>query len=64
MLLLCSDGLYGVVPDEAIAAILRNSDPLPRKVTSLKEAARAAGAPDNISCILLRETADPTGPAR
>jgi serine/threonine protein phosphatase PrpC len=64
ILLLCSDGLYGVVPKEGIVSILRTPDPLPYKVNNLKEAARAGGAPDNISCILLREEPDPPGPAR
>jgi protein phosphatase len=56
MLLLCSDGLHGVVEAERVEAILR-ADPdasLEQKCRALIEAARAAGGPDNITAVLLR----------
>lgn len=58
MLLLCSDGLHGVVAEEGIVATLRSHDSIHQKVAVLREAARAGGAPDNISCILLRYAPD------
>jgi protein phosphatase len=54
VLLLCSDGLDGVVPQEGIVSVLQSNEMLPQKVARLCEAARAGGAPDNVSCILLR----------
>jgi len=52
--LLCSDGLHGVVPAEAIGEILAGPDGLEGKCRLLIEAARAAGGPDNITVVLLR----------
>lgn len=52
-LLLCSDGLHGPVPDEAIAAILESPCCVERKLADLNHAADEAGAPDNVSCVLL-----------
>jgi serine/threonine protein phosphatase PrpC len=54
VILLCSDGLHGVVSDEGIVSTLRSSATVREKVERLREAARTAGGPDNISCILLR----------
>jgi serine/threonine protein phosphatase PrpC len=54
VLLLCSDGLYGIVSEQDIISILESGQSLDCQVTSLKEAALAAGAPDNVSCVLLR----------
>jgi protein phosphatase len=62
MLLLCSDGLYDVVSNARIADILRSGEPVQRQVLRLKEAARAAAAPDNVSCILLRYEPGPPLP--
>jgi len=53
-LLLCSDGLYGIVSEQDIISILESDQSLDCQVASLKEAALAAGAPDNVSCVLLR----------
>jgi len=53
ILVLCSDGLYGVVSEEGIILVLESDESLPCQLTRLKEAALAAGAPDNISCVLL-----------
>ncbi len=57
MVLMCSDGLHGVVEEERIAAILRDggpAQPLADKCGGLIEAARGAGGPDNITTVLLR----------
>jgi protein phosphatase len=57
MLLMCSDGLHGVVAQDRIEAILRDGEPgqsLELKCHELIEAARAAGGPDNITAALLR----------
>jgi protein phosphatase len=59
VLLLCSDGLHGVVPVEAIVSVLLSGESLQQKTGRLHDAARAGGAPDNVSCILLRYEADP-----
>jgi PPM family protein phosphatase len=53
-LLLCSDGLWGVVSQAEVARII-NSNPDPRVAAQLLvDAANAAGGPDNISAILIR----------
>jgi len=57
MLLMCSDGLHGVVEEQRIIAILRDGatdQPLEEKCRELIEAARGAGGPDNITAVLLR----------
>ncbi len=53
-LMLCSDGLWGVVPDEKIARIIRESTTLDQACQRLVDAANEAGGPDNISVILVR----------
>jgi len=57
-LLLCSDGLYGVVEEDGIAAVLRSGESVQQSVVRLREAARAGGGPDNISCIVVRYDGD------
>jgi serine/threonine protein phosphatase PrpC len=53
-LLLCSDGLWGVVPEEEIVRLVTTS-PDPQSACQLMvDAANAAGGPDNISAILVR----------
>ncbi len=54
VLLLCSDGLHGVIPDDQIAAMLSGQSELERCAHGLIEAARDAGGPDNITVVLLR----------
>ena len=58
LLLLCSDGLHGVVEPSVIEGILRDNapghEPLDYKCSTLIEAAKQAGAPDNVTCVLLR----------
>lgn len=52
--LLCSDGLFSVVNDAKIAAILAVRDiPLERVSQRLVEAANAEGGPDNITALVL-----------
>lgn len=56
-ILLCSDGLHGVVEPELIASALHNtSQSLEAKCQFLIESARQAGGPDNITTVLLRAT--------
>ncbi|MHB1844878.1 MAG: PP2C family protein-serine/threonine phosphatase [Deltaproteobacteria bacterium] len=54
LLMLCCDGLHGMVEDPAIAKILRDSSDLPTACRLLVEAANAAGGVDNITVILVR----------
>ena len=51
-LLLCSDGLCGVVSDEDIAAMVRKDGSLKEKTDDLVNAAKDAGGPDNITVVL------------
>jgi serine/threonine protein phosphatase PrpC len=54
VVLLCSDGLSGVVTDESIAdALAANADP-ERVCDDLVARALQAGAPDNVTCIVFR----------
>ena len=52
--LLSSDGLHGVVAREELERILRVEEPLETKCRRFIDAARAAGAPDNVTAVLLR----------
>jgi PPM family protein phosphatase len=52
--LLCSDGLHGVIGAAAIRSILGGGDTLENGANRLISAARAAGAPDNVSAVLLQ----------
>ncbi|MCA9655812.1 MAG: serine/threonine-protein phosphatase [Myxococcales bacterium] len=54
-LMLCTDGLYDMVPDPTIAEHLaRTSEPVDRVVHSLIDAANAAGGRDNVTVVLAR----------
>ncbi len=53
-LMLCSDGLWGVVADQDISRIIREAPSLQRACQNLVEAANAAGGPDNISVIIVQ----------
>jgi PPM family protein phosphatase len=55
-LLMCSDGLHGVVEPQALAQILGSGGTLEDRGRMLIEAARANGGPDNITAVLLQET--------
>jgi PPM family protein phosphatase len=52
--LLCSDGLSDMLPDAAIAQVMRASDKLALTGQALIAAANAAGGRDNISVVLVR----------
>jgi protein phosphatase len=52
--LLCCDGLWGAVPDEAIATILGSTPDLEAAVQLLVDAANEAGGPDNITALVVR----------
>ena len=53
VVLLCCDGLSGMVPDERIAEIVRQHQrDLKAAAQALVEAANAAGGVDNITCVL------------
>jgi protein phosphatase len=53
-LLLCSDGLWGVVPDLEIFRIVNSATNPAEACQNLIEAANEAGGPDNISVILVK----------
>jgi serine/threonine protein phosphatase PrpC len=53
-LLLCSDGLWGVVPDDKLADITRSSSEPQLGCQSLIHLANEAGGPDNISVIIVQ----------
>jgi serine/threonine protein phosphatase PrpC len=53
-LMLCTDGLWGVVPDEAIYRSLVEAPNLQRACNNLVTAANIAGGPDNISVVLVQ----------
>jgi protein phosphatase len=54
VLLLCSDGLHGYVPDPAIQGILNSTPELNDAAATLVAAANAAGGHDNVSVQLIR----------
>jgi serine/threonine protein phosphatase PrpC len=53
-LLICSDGLWGVVPEADIFRIIKNSPNPSIACHELTKAANAAGGPDNISAVLVQ----------
>ena len=53
-ILLCSDGLHGVAPDERIGEVLSGSDSLEAKCQKLIALARECGGPDNITAVILK----------
>jgi serine/threonine protein phosphatase PrpC len=58
MVLICTDGLHGVVDAASIERILRGSmdgATLEESCRRLVEAAKAAGGPDNVTCLLVRK---------
>jgi serine/threonine protein phosphatase PrpC len=63
--LLCSDGLSDMLPDPAIAQVMRANDRLATAAVALIAAANAAGGRDNISVVLVHAKggAAPTGRA-
>lgn len=53
-LMLCSDGLWGVVADDDMYRMIKEAPNLHRACQNLVEAANAAGGPDNISVIIVQ----------
>jgi len=58
-LLLCSDGLTGLVQAETIAATLRREEDPARAAAALIDAANVAGGEDNITAVVVAVTDDP-----
>ncbi len=54
-LLLCSDGLWGLVPDPEIERIVTEAATAQIACEQLVAAANAAGGPDNITAVLVRQ---------
>jgi PPM family protein phosphatase len=57
MTTLSSDGLHGVVPEEEIERILNEPRTLHDTCEELISAAHAGGSPDNVTVLLIRQTA-------
>ncbi|MCP2169794.1 MerR family transcriptional regulator [Goodfellowiella coeruleoviolacea] len=51
--LLCSDGLHGVLPEPAIRDTLHAADTPQRAADQLTDLVHAAGAPDNLACVVV-----------
>ena len=51
-LLLCSDGLWGLVPEDEMRRIVYEAPNMQRACQNLVAAANGAGGPDNISVII------------
>jgi len=52
--LLCSDGLHGVVTEKLLSEALDSEKTLPEKCHYLVEAAKNEGGPDNVTVILIK----------
>jgi len=55
-ILLCSDGLHGVVSEKILLEALESEKTIPDKCHYLVDAAKEAGGPDNITVLLVRVT--------
>jgi serine/threonine protein phosphatase PrpC len=53
-ILLCSDGLHGVIGEAAMERVLQSDWALDRKCTELVRLANESGGPDNITVIVLK----------
>jgi serine/threonine protein phosphatase PrpC len=53
-LLVCSDGLWGVISENVISSIIITSKTLPEACQKMVDAANEAGGPDNITAILIK----------
>lgn len=53
VLLLCTDGLHGVVSHQEIVEVLNRGGPIEQRAQLLIDTARAHGGPDNVSVVLL-----------
>ena len=54
LLMLCSDGLWGVISDQELLNAVREAPNLQRACLNLVAAANTAGGPDNISVVLVQ----------
>ena len=57
LILLCSDGLHGVVSDESIQELLQRAGDLNASCKRLVQAANERGGPDNVTVVLARVSA-------
>jgi serine/threonine protein phosphatase PrpC len=60
LVLMCSDGLHGVVESPQLEQIVRggrNGDTLEDRCRRLIDAAKDAGGPDNVTAVLVRQAA-------
>jgi serine/threonine protein phosphatase PrpC len=53
-ILLCSDGLHGVLPEKILQETLNSEQTLPDKAHYLVEAAKNSGGPDNVTVVLIQ----------
>jgi len=53
-LLLCSDGLWGLVPNDRIQTLVRQAPSLQAACEALVAAANTAGGPDNITAVMVQ----------
>ena len=53
-ILLCSDGLHGVLNEKTLGDTLHSEKSLPEKCHYLVEAAKSAGGPDNVTVVLIQ----------
>jgi serine/threonine protein phosphatase PrpC len=60
LLLICSDGLCGLVEDGQIAQLIDSASSLDEAAQALVEAANEAGGPDNISVVLVQWSGGPS----
>jgi protein phosphatase len=54
MLMICSDGLHGVVAEDNVEDALNSEGTLDEKCRELIAAAHSAGSPDNVTVLLIR----------
>lgn len=54
-ILLCSDGLHGVVDENVISGTLNSEKTLEEKCHYLIEAAKSSGGPDNVTVLLIQQ---------
>jgi protein phosphatase len=54
VVLICSNGLYDAMPQQQLAAVLAGRSELAATADALIAAAQARGAPDDVTCVLLR----------
>lgn len=63
-LLLCSDGLTGMVPEAEILAVVQDGGPVDAICRELISRANAAGGHDNVTCVVAHYRKDDGGSAR